>query len=196
MTFRIGATLFCVSPLFFIMLCAMMLIDKTGLTSVSVLCSLLHEMGHIFTMHTLSAPAYKISVNVYGMDIEYRTLPSFLSSILISLSGPAANLTAALLLLPMYFLTKHLPIVDHIVVNLILAFINLLPVSGLDGGDVLCNLLLRRFDYDRAKKISSLIGTVTAFSVLSVSVFVLIKLKNPSLILLALYLLMLNLFKM
>ncbi len=77
----------------------------------------------------------RITVYPFGADMSLRGKSSYAKDIIIALSGPFVNLILFLLGirlgLGIYFT----------VCNLVLCYVNLLPVKGLDGGVILQSLL-------------------------------------------------------
>lgn len=125
------------------LLCALTLLlawDATGLGRLSLLCALLHELGHIaaFWVFTHKKPQLQFSLNGITLKLDGARL-SLRQEDLLLLAGPAANLLAALacgLLLRrraghlLYFFCCE---------NLCMALFNLLPIGFLDGGRLLRN---------------------------------------------------------
>ena len=72
---------------------------------------------------------------------------------------------------------------------------NLLPIKGLDGGDFFESLIINKMGYRKGRRIFELVSVLTAILTLGGSVFFLIIEGNPTLILLSVYLILLNIFK-
>ncbi len=104
---------------------------------ITLLCALVHELGHYFAARICRAAPTRIVIYPFGADMALPTgLRSYKSDIFIALSGPTLNLI-------LLFLGITLSLGEFFCAcNLALAFINLMPIKGLDGGTVLENLLL------------------------------------------------------
>lgn len=120
-----------------------LLSDRTGLGGQMVLAALAHETGHLIAMTVLGEQPQSIVFGGFGVRIEKR--PDFGLSygqeICIYAAGPSVNLLTAAL----FF---HFPAIRR--VHLLLGVFNLLPISVLDGGQILRCLLQRRMEISRA----------------------------------------------
>jgi Zn-dependent protease len=97
----------------------------TGISAV------IHELGHFLFIliergfpevkNRLSGPKFKISV------LGYR------EELLIALAGPLANLSVAIILLPMLILRPNSYVFEFFIINALTAVLNLLPINGFDG---------------------------------------------------------------
>ncbi len=104
---------------------------------ITLFCALLHELGHYFAARICRATPTRIVIYPFGADIALPSgLRSYKSDIFIALSGPTLNLI--LLVLGIILSLGEF----FCACNLALAFINLLPIRGLDGGTILHNALL------------------------------------------------------
>ncbi len=104
---------------------------------ITLLCALVHELGHYFAAKLCRAAPTRIVIYPFGADMVLPVgLRSYKADIFIALSGPCLNLI-------LLFLGITLSLGEFFCAcNLALAFINLMPIKGLDGGTILHNLLL------------------------------------------------------
>ena len=104
---------------------------------ITLICALIHELGHYFAARICRAAPTRIVIYPFGADMALPIgLRSYKADIFIALSGPSLNLI-------LFFLGITLSLGEFFCAcNLALAFINLMPIRGLDGGTVLENLLL------------------------------------------------------
>ena len=116
-------------------------VEPDGATLLTMLAALLHEAGHLLTARLLGVGVSEITLLPLGADIKFSRLTTYREDILTGISGAAANILSALLLLP---LGAHPAVRYYICSNLALAAINLLPVDTLDGGTVLRGILSAR----------------------------------------------------
>ena len=138
----------CVDPLFFLPPLAFLLIDRSLLAPAALLAALLHECGHIVMLKLLGGRVRRIVLHPFGGEIDAGgRMLSYGQETLLSFAGVAVNLASA----PLCRLS--VPFLHELgVCSAGLAFFNLLPARGLDGGDILENLLLL-FLPDRAAHI-------------------------------------------
>ncbi len=195
MKFKFGRVSIDLSPLFFIFCALLIFFDKTGLMSLSILSSLIHEISHIITMNLVKCPPRNIIIKPYGLEIVGGVCDSYLSSCLISLSGPVANIIFALLSGFLFGAFKEYNLLVFAVINTAIAGLNLLPVKGLDGGDVWGLIITRKFGSEKGARIFLIVSFSVALLVATLGVFFIILTDNPTLILLSIYLIALNIFK-
>ncbi len=136
-------------------------VEPDGATLLTMLAALLHEAGHLLTARLLGVGVSEITLLPLGADIKFSRLTTYREDILTGISGAAANILSALLLLP---LGAHPAVRYFICSNLALAAINLLPVDTLDGGTVLRGILSARMPEKTASAV------MTALSAASLSV--------------------------
>ena len=152
----------------------------------SLLAAALHECGHIAAIYALGAKIGRLEILPFGGEIETcGKILSYRQSLFVSFAGILANLLCVPLLAAQ---TPFLRLFG--ICSAGLALFNLLPARGLDGGEMLQDLLLMRLSPETAGKI------LTAASVLSAGLLILLFLDgllftcfNPLTLLLGLYLL-------
>ncbi len=123
------------SLLFPALLTVLLLYQPEGPVLACVLASAVHEGGHLLAMLAVGLPPEDCTLGAFGMRMQLSNrLPSYGQNFLISAAGPLANGLAASAL---YLLDRPTAAAVH----LLLAVLNLLPASGLDGGEMLrCGL--------------------------------------------------------
>lgn len=127
-----------VSLLFPALLTALLLSQPDGLAAACLLASLIHEGGHLLAMLWWRVPPRECVLGLFGLRIRLGPhLAAYGRNIAVALAGPAANGAAAAVL-------WYAGVPQTAAVHLALAGLNLLPVSVLDGGEILrCVLCLR-----------------------------------------------------
>ena len=110
--------------------------DRSGLSGLFFLAIALHEGGHLLYMLLARLPLGEISLTPLGLILSLRPEchPAAGESLLLNLSGCAANLAAAALL-PL-FPGGGMAALRLSAVNAALGILNLLPIPGLDGDNV------------------------------------------------------------
>ena len=63
-------TKICISPLFFAVLTLILILDKTGVSGIAVLFSLLHELGHILALLCLKISPEAVFVTPFGIRVS------------------------------------------------------------------------------------------------------------------------------
>lgn len=116
--------------------------DKNGAILFCFVSSVLHELGHIFTMKLKGAYVESVSFNVGDVAIKAdSSMVSYSGEIIISLAGVAVNIFLAVISFVFWKFTGAEFLFSLFVANLAIGFFNLLPARFLDGGDVLCLIL-------------------------------------------------------
>ena len=192
MIFRKNGIEFDISPLFFIITSILLFYDRSGYMSFSVLFSLLHEMGHISMMFILKKPPKSFKIKFYGFEIATSSFTN-LQALLISFSGPLINIIFAIISL---FFSKiaNYDLSYIILINIVIAGFNLLPIISLDGGDIIAAFLSIFINCNSVKKIVKIISF--SFSVLIIILgIVMLFYGNIGLIFVGIYLFVCNLIK-
>lgn len=117
-----------------------------------LLCSAVHELGHLFMMKLCRVPVRCIRLTASGAVIEGGFL-DYRSEILCAAAGPAVGALAAALLIPVA--------PRGAAVGVLLSVVNLLPLYALDGGRVLRGSLLLCCSEERAHKLAYSVSIAT-----------------------------------
>lgn len=127
----------------------------------AVLFSSLHELGHLLAMKLSGCQIKQLSLEAMGIKIEKSSCDlSYKNEVIISLCGPLVNLVFIVLFI---FLKKYFPVLSlPLNINLGLFFVNMLPCKALDGGRILMNILLSKFDTYKAEKIGVAVEVLVA----------------------------------
>ncbi len=123
------------STIIFLILLSLSGIGNEGL--ITLFCALLHELGHWFAARICGETPTRTVIYPFGADMVLGSgLRSYKSEIFIAICGPIVNLVLLFFGMILHFSEFFCAC------NLALAFINLMPVRGLDGGVILRNFLL------------------------------------------------------
>lgn len=169
MIFRKNGIEFELSPLFFIITSLLLLFDKSGYMSFSMLFSLCHEFGHIIAMFIIHKPPRAIKIKIYGFEINTVSF-SIAETIFISAAGPLINLLSVLFCLILSSNINY-KLLDLIYINIVIAAFNLLPVKNLDGGDILFSILTLKFSRNKADKLFRLISLSFSIIIMIFGIF-------------------------
>lgn len=164
MNIKLFGVLFYVSPLFFLVLTAMLLIDKTG-TALPILSAMfIHECGHLAVMKAVGQDIKRIKLIPSAIIVEGRTLPYLREDLAVTVAGVAANILFAVLFYLLYFLFGKAVFTLYSAANLVVALYNLFPVKGLDGGKILHIFFMKKSRYpERNLKIVSYVFSAALF---------------------------------
>lgn len=171
-----------ISPLFPALLVILLSFEQAAPIGRCVAAAFWHECGHMAAMLLCRRRPREMVVGAFGIRMEQDpALPlSYRQNILVSLSGPAVNGLAAAIL-------HSFP--ELCGVHLTLMVFNLLPLSMLDGGEVVYSILALHIDPARASRYLRRFSYVLLFFLYTAGFCVLLYSGyNISLLLTAIYL--------
>ena len=132
-----------------------------------VLAVLLHETGHLLAARVCGIPLRRAGGGLFGLRLFFDfSRASFIREAAVHLAGPGAGILSAVLV------RAAAGPGPFSAVSLGLAAVNLLPVTGLDGGSALRCLLESRMGWDRAA------GTAETVSRISLGVLWLLSARS------------------
>lgn len=191
MRFALKGTEIAVSPLYLFLLLCISVFDYTGIVRTALVASLLHEAGHLAVLLLQRQKIYGLYFSPAGIRLDRGGdyLPG-LRDIPVFLAGPAVNLLCGLAALAALQQRFQVDVLIFCLVHLLLGGFNLLPVSVLDGGQVLYLLLWRAFGRRRPDVASALLSyAVLGLLCLAGAWLLLHTGGNPTLLIAGLYLL-------
>ena len=194
MEFRLGRCLIAISPLCVCFLCIILLVDRTGIILLGLISVVIHELGHLIFMIITKKQPESVSFQLGGIIIKSNGFSGYNNDFLIAMGGCLFNLIAFSFSSYFYYKTKSEMAMLFSAANLGLFLFNLLPVSGLDGMDLIKLKLLKKFSIEKTNKICNIIS----ISFLLTSLFVAIVLTyfksiNPTILISLIYLIILTL---
>lgn len=151
--------------------------------AMSFIFILLHELGHAITGITLGLKVKKININVFGLSIEFENYGKerINNKIIIDMAGPAINIIS--FIVAVIFKNEEIAYI-----NILLAIINLLPIYPLDGGRIVKNLLLKKYNYKQVVGYTEKTSKNTLIIITAVSSLVILYIKNFGIFLVIIYL--------
>ena len=165
---------------------------------IGVLATIIHEIGHILAIVLKKHKIKEIYIGFFYIDIvdKNRKILDYSSDLFILISGSLLNFIIAIISLVVYLFIKNDIMQIFIYTNIAVGIMNLLPISSLDGGQIIYIILSRLFSV-RVSKILSLIISIIFLLPLSVIGFTMVlKLKyNFSLLFICCYLIYTLLWK-
>lgn len=174
--------------------------DKSGTAFLSLAAAILHEAGHLLCMKLYSCLPSSIKITLFDFSISDSMLISRSSrkDLFIYASGCAVNFFAGFifLLLSKLFCTEALFAVNASAVNFIIGLFNLLPVCGLDGGNILFIILNKKLSENKCITIIKIVSFVILMVIFTFGIIALFNNKyNYSYIIAACYLFCVVFFK-
>lgn len=146
------------------------LLDEVTFVILLIASIYAHEMGHAFGGRLFGIGTLDVTLTFFGGYARLTRQPrTMLEEVVVSGSGPAANLVIAAVLwyvvLPMESVTGHASYILSRVAfaNLVLGIFNLLPGYPLDGGKITSAVLAGFMRRNRARLITGYIGVVLGF---------------------------------
>lgn len=192
MKFKIGKTDVSIS---FLMICLASLCIIMGVFQNFLLCAfaiLIHETGHIITMHLFGYSPSKIVISLYEIQIadNSRQKRTNKQNFLIIFFGPFTNFVCFIICYLLYLFCNAI-FLPFAVANLSICVFNLLPVMSLDGGQMLYILLLKKHSETFAEKAVNVITFIFLFPLAAVGFLLLFNSEyNFSLLFVCIYILL------
>ncbi len=146
--------------------------------ALCLLFAALHEAGHIIPLLVFGASFKEIRFYLLRLEIKSKANHISVAAEYISiLGGSFVNLLIALVFL---VVEKR----EEAILSAAFAALNLLPVKGLDGGEILGNILSKYYSEKASRNALKLCGVVFGTMILLIGCISLINQYNPLLLLL------------
>lgn len=196
MKFKIWGTEVYVSFLFSAVITAMIAFDRTGYVLPLLFAVVMHESGHLIAMFFFGCAPKKIRLVPAAVEITAKPGKKDKHGIIISLCGPLVNILLFFALWFNYLAFRSETSLVFALINLLIGIFNLIPVTGLDGGTVLFNLLCKRREVSKAILIMRIINiSLAAISLVTAVTLAFRGTFNLSLFIIGLYLIVMSLIK-
>ena len=166
---------------------AILIFNLNPMYLIPFISAYLHEIGHVAVMKTCGQNISQIKILPFGIDIQKNnSLSSYKADILISSAGISVNLL--LIVLCKIFYNGYYADL-FISSNLILIFINILPIKSFDGGQIIETILALKYDLNTADKIIKISSFICIFFIGSFAVWLLFNTSyNFTLLFMSIYL--------
>jgi stage IV sporulation protein FB len=198
MTLIVNETKYRIDFTFGLTVTLMILLCKQETVIISLLSSLLHEIGHLWFMNIFNQRVEMVSFGAFGVRIDRQMTSaiSYKKEAVIALGGIGVNFLIAIVGLLFYYVFSSAFSMKLSAVNIIIALFNMIPLDILDMGRVLRYTLLCSIEEHRCDIILTAISFVTVNLLALVSIAVTLFIGfNPSLVAVTLYLYVITLFK-
>lgn len=142
----------------------------------SLLCIVLHEMGHIAVLLHFGAQSVEIKLGLMSADIidKEKTLRGEMQEMIIALAGPAVNLVCIPIFLIADAYSENVFFKDCAMISAALCVFNLLPFGETDGSTALRIIISRKLGADGADKVLFIAGIVIIIPAVIASIFILV----------------------
>lgn len=159
-----------ISPLFFAVLTAFLLLDKNGIACEAVLFSLLHEMGHFLALLCIKKPPQSVEINVFGIRLNLLKNMSTAKKCFVLMAGFSVNFIIASLC----FFTER---ITEAYINLFIGIFTALPLAATDGGEIL-KIVLEEIYPQKSEKLFNMISIGFLSAVFALLIFAFAYTKN------------------
>lgn len=150
---------------------------------------LFHELSHMFVASIFGKEINKFKLSLSGVNISFKeeylnSMNIFkIKNILIYAAGPLSNILLSILFINNKMIFS---------INIFLAILNLLPIYPLDGYNILECILNIFFNVEKCNIIIDIISKFLFLLLFILAIFQLIILKNPSILIFLIYIIILN----
>lgn len=183
--------------IFIIIFCITKQIEIYG---ILMLFALFHELGHLFLGFMLGFKPKSLNINPVGLSINFAVEVNdynkkvkngnilALKKILIALAGPLVNFIIAIIFYIFKIEFFHFSREFIIYSNILIGIFNLIPIYPLDGGRILKNLIHIKKGLQDSYKYINMISNITIIILSVLTSFIIIVIKNISIIIIIGYL--------
>jgi len=141
--------------------------DELPIAALTMVCALIHELGHIILLILISGEDFKLRGVISGLRISDQRMKSYRDELMLYLSGPTINILFSAISL--FALPYHREFaITFCALNFATAISNLLPIEGYDGYGALKSVLLMRGNDFLSEKI---LPIISFFTILLLCVF-------------------------
>lgn len=188
MIFKIFKTEIFVSYLFVAIIIFIIFIDKSGLILPMLISVFIHEITHLLVMAAFGCQPKSVILIPSSIEIKRDICDSFKKEVIISFSGPCSNL----LIFVIFFKIN----IEFSLINLCIGIFNLLPISILDGGEILKIIFSKILSIEKGKNILKIIDIfISVLGIILGAILFFQKNGNFSLIIFSTYILLLSIVK-
>lgn len=130
-----------------------MYIEGVSSACIILICSVVHEAGHLFVMRLCGAEITSVEIGLLGAKISFRgEHTSYSDDFAIASGGILFNFIFSAASCILFMFVKNEMVLLLIFANIALAVVNLLPISFLDGGCMLRAFVSARYEITVAER--------------------------------------------
>lgn len=158
-------------PISALCLCLLIIIEPTPYLLLMIASVFMHESGHLICMKLCGVRIAQITLLPIGIDIrkEHKLL-SYKKEFAICAAGSAINLIC--------FAVTIIPFPFFACCNLLYGIFNLLPIHGLDGGELTLYLCCCFFTKDRAERTVKILSFIFCILLWMTGIYILLILNG------------------
>lgn len=138
----------------------LLMLNGAWATAIMLFAATVHEAAHILCANAVGAPIVRFDIEPWGGRLLYGGMTSYRQELAISSAGIAANLlTAAFGLISPFGVYGRLFFYS----SLCYATVNLIPMKGLDGGEImrcLVSMQSKTTDTENAERIVNMLSLI------------------------------------
>jgi len=184
-----------ISFYFFAIMSILCLYSDNSILVASIFFILLHELAHIVAFVFFKQPIQEIILLPFGVKIlrNDNINCSYFGEIIIYMAGVTVNAAVFVVTFHLYKTYNSYDFFIFSSINLVLCIFNLLPISVLDGGNILRITLINLMGLNRGENISEKISIILSLLIFFIILFLNTKFNvNYSLIITSVYLVISN----
>ena len=152
-----------------------LILTRSYLSLAALVAAALHECGHILAAKLCRIPLVQMKLGIFGATLQTdRSLCSYGKEIILSAAGPLTNLLCFALCCIANAKSETAEL--FALASLVLAILNLLPISELDGGRIVYCTLASSFSVECAKRVVDALSFAIIFSLWALSVYLILRL--------------------
>lgn len=184
----------------FIVVLIFLLTRQLDIYIILMLFAILHEFGHLIVGVILGFKPKRIEILPVGVSAcFYTNCQNYnekvecgnklaLKKIVISLAGPIANLSIAVICAFLNCPILGLSVQFLVYANILIGIFNLIPIYPLDGGRIIKNIVHIKWGLKKSYKCIYFISNVTIILLTAISSIAVLYLKNISILIILIYL--------
>lgn len=170
-------------------ICLMLYVDRVGLMLPTILAVTFHEIGHLISLLAFKSKPKRVELKIGAVAIIGNFVLTPKQQLIMLASGSLFNFLLFALFYCLYFFCRAMYLLNFSLVMLVVGILNLLPIMGLDGGDILNVILLKFLKPEIVSIVIFIISITNIFVIISLGFYVLNDTKtNISLIIFGIYL--------
>lgn len=144
-----------------------------SLISILVIC--IHELGHLIFLKFKRVSNFGFKVSVLGFKIDLGSNNLLNNEILAYLFGSLSNIIVGTICYILNIFVSSDYLSNFVIINFVIAFINLIPAFPLDGAMILRSVLLKKYKYNMSMYISVFLSVIIAASMFLFGIFLYFK---------------------
>ena len=152
-------------------------IGKKKIFFIAYMFIIMHELSHMIMALILNVDIEEITLLPFGVNAKYSGRINMLNEFLIAIIGPIATLFFA-------FVYQN---DTYFKINFLILLFNLIPIYPLDGGRIIRVFFVRVLGQKLGNKLNKLLNHFFMSVLIFFAIYMLIKYKNISFLLLSIY---------